>query len=57
LILAGFLFLSPPVSATPSLDSLIETELPALVAAYQHLHAAPELSGQEEKRRPIWQRR
>ncbi len=49
LALVGFLFLSPPVSATPSLDSLIETELPALVAAYQHLHAAPELSGQEEK--------
>jgi amidohydrolase len=33
----------------PSLDSLIEAELPALVDCYQKLHATPELSGQEEK--------
>ena len=31
------------------LDSLIETELPALVDCYKMLHAMPELSGQEEK--------
>ena len=49
LLLGVFLFLSPPAAAKPSLDSLVEKELPALVAAYQRLHAAPELSGQEEK--------
>jgi amidohydrolase len=32
-----------------SLDTLIETELPALVDCYKMLHAMPELSGQEEK--------
>ena len=31
-----------------SLDSLIDAELPALVDCYKMLHAAPELSGQEE---------
>jgi amidohydrolase len=31
-----------------SLDSLIETELPALVDCYKMLHVSPELSGQEE---------
>jgi hippurate hydrolase len=35
--------------ANPSLDSLIDAELPALVAIYKLLHATPELSGQEEK--------
>jgi amidohydrolase len=35
--------------ANPSLDSLIDAELPALVATYKLLHATPELSGQEEK--------
>jgi amidohydrolase len=35
--------------ADPSLDSLIEAELPSLVATYKLLHAMPELSGQEEK--------
>ena len=49
LLLGVFLFFSPPAAARPSLDSLVEKELPALVAAYQLLHAAPELSGQEEK--------
>jgi hippurate hydrolase len=49
LLLGAFLFLVPPAVAKPSIDSLIEKELPALVAAYQLLHAAPELSGQEEK--------
>ena len=47
--LVVFLFLSPSLAATTTLDSLIEKELPAVVAAYQLLHAAPELSGQEEK--------
>ena len=32
-----------------SLDSLIESELPALVDCYKMLHATPELSGQEEQ--------
>lgn len=49
LLLGVFLFWLPPAAARPSLDSLIEKELPALVATYQLLHAAPELSGQEEK--------
>ncbi|MGA7615094.1 MAG: amidohydrolase [Thermoanaerobaculia bacterium] len=31
------------------LDSKIDAELPALVTTYQSLHAAPELSGHEEK--------
>lgn len=35
--------------ANPSLDTLIDAELPALVATYKLLHATPELSGQEEK--------
>lgn len=36
-------------SNDPSLDDLIEAELPSLVATYKLLHATPELSGQEEK--------
>jgi amidohydrolase len=35
--------------AYSQLDSLIEAELPELLASYKCLHAAPELSGQEEK--------
>jgi hippurate hydrolase len=46
---AGFSVLVTTRRAKPSLDSLIEKELPALVAACQLLHAAPELSGQKEK--------
>ena len=36
-------------SADPSLDCLIESALPSLLAGYRCLHAAPELSGQEEQ--------
>jgi len=35
--------------AGPSLDRLIDAELPSLLAIYQQLHAMPELSGQEQK--------
>jgi amidohydrolase len=38
-----------PIGAASSLDALIEAELPSLVETYQHLHATPELSGQEEQ--------
>ena len=37
------------VHAQPSLDAMIERELPALVTTYKLLHAAPELSHYEEK--------
>ncbi|HEY5512546.1 MAG TPA: amidohydrolase [Geomonas sp.] len=39
----------PNTFCDPSIDSLIEAELPALVDCYKMLHAMPELSGQEEK--------
>lgn len=42
LLLGVFLFLSHSLAATATLDSLIEQDLPALVAAYQLLHAVPE---------------
>jgi metal-dependent amidase/aminoacylase/carboxypeptidase family protein len=42
-----FLFASPAL-AQP-LDSMIDRELPSLVATYKALHAAPELSMREEK--------
>ncbi|HBG04449.1 MAG: peptidase [Geobacteraceae bacterium GWC2_58_44] len=35
--------------AGSTLDSLIDAELPSLLATYMQLHAMPELSGQEEK--------
>jgi amidohydrolase len=37
------------VHAQQSLDSLVESNLPALVTTYKMLHAAPELSHREEK--------
>ena len=37
------------VTAQPSLDGLIDRDIPALVSTYQALHAAPELSHYEEK--------
>lgn len=36
-------------SAQPSLDALIDREIPSLVAMYKTLHATPELSHHEEK--------
>jgi len=52
-VLFAALFLSMlfpvAVSAQETLDALVERELPVLVEHYQMLHAAPELSGQEEK--------
>ncbi|MSS70471.1 MAG: amidohydrolase [Candidatus Latescibacteria bacterium] len=37
------------VEAQPSLDALVDREIASLVEAYKTLHAAPELSRQEEK--------
>src|SRR5262249_40858173 len=37
------------VRAQQSLDSMIESQLPELIATYKKLHAAPELSHHEEK--------
>ncbi|HBA88476.1 MAG TPA: amidohydrolase [Geobacter sp.] len=34
---------------TPSLEAMVEAELPSLIEMYERLHAQPELSGQEEK--------
>lgn len=49
LILAvGICFLAN-ANAQPSLDAMIDRELPALVTTYKALHAAPELSHYEEK--------
>lgn len=38
---------NPGLPADSNLDALVEVELPTLVEIYKHLHAAPELSGQE----------
>jgi hippurate hydrolase len=46
-LLALALFAAP--SFAQSLDALVDKELPALVETYKKLHAAPELSTQEEK--------
>lgn len=37
----------PGIPAANSLDAMVEAELPSLVEIYKHLHASPELSGQE----------
>ncbi len=42
-----FLFAGP--AGAQQLDTMIEQELPSLVATYKQLHAAPELSQHEEK--------
>ena len=47
--LALITLLAVSAYAQNSLDSMIETELPSLVATYKSLHLAPELSHQEEK--------
>src|SRR2546425_5663407 len=41
--------LTTTIGAQQSLDSLIDQDLPSLVATYKTLHAAPELSRHEEK--------
>ncbi len=40
---------SAAAAADEALDRLVEKQLPDLVATYQMLHAAPELSGHEVK--------
>lgn len=49
--LLGFLcaFLSGTANAQQSLDALIDRDIASLVATYKTLHAAPELSHQEQK--------
>lgn len=49
LILLAFCFCFSSVSAQQSLEALVDHEIPALVATYKTLHAAPELSHHEEK--------
>ena len=39
--------LNANIPAAGALDAMVEAELPSLVEIYKHLHAAPELSGQE----------
>ena len=51
-ILAALVAALLPLAAAaqqPKLDAMIDQELPGLVATYKALHAAPELSHQEEK--------
>ncbi|HEY7911844.1 MAG TPA: amidohydrolase [Blastocatellia bacterium] len=51
-IFAALLWLAAlvlPVSAQQSIDQMIDQEIASLVTAYKMLHAAPELSGHEEK--------
>jgi len=49
--LAGLLAASAAVAAAdpPPIDPKVDQELPSLVQTYESLHAAPELSGHEEK--------
>ncbi|HJU56354.1 MAG TPA: hypothetical protein VJ715_17355, partial [Pyrinomonadaceae bacterium] len=47
--LAVMLLLASMATAQENIDTLIESELPALVTTYKSLHASPELSYAEEK--------
>ncbi len=47
--LAVILLLASMAAAQENIDTLIESELPALVTTYKTLHASPELSYAEEK--------
>lgn len=46
---AALLLLIAATASAQSLDALIDREMPSLVTTYKELHAAPELSTQEEK--------
>lgn len=47
--IALMLFAVPLLAESTALDRAVDEALPSLVATYEKLHAAPELSGQEEK--------
>ena len=46
--IAALAFLAAATASAQSLDSLIDRELPSLVATYKEFHQAPELSTKEE---------
>ncbi|HWW94413.1 MAG TPA: amidohydrolase [Vicinamibacteria bacterium] len=48
-VLAAELASTTAFAQTPTIDTLIDQRLPALVSTYKMLHAAPELSHHEEK--------
>jgi amidohydrolase len=47
-VILAVLLVAGAVGASPSLDALVDRELPSLLALYKTLHAAPELSHHEQ---------